>query len=78
MRRTKHKDDPLVSSVAAAMPLSALAARWNMPAPSLERALRQHGYGGADAITLELAAEPASRALASARRMVATPRTVES
>lgn len=70
MSKSKNPD-PAVIFCTAKIPLSALAARWRMPAGQLEAALRRHaGQDWNLSISVELPAEACARALHAARRML--------
>ena len=69
MKNKSRNPDPTVSFVTARMPLSALAARWQIPPRQLEVALRRHA-GHDWNISVELPGEIGARALNSARRML--------
>lgn len=69
MKNKSRNPDPQVTFIAQSLPLSALAARWRMPAGQLEAALRRHG-GHDWNIQIELPPESGARALSAAKRML--------
>ena len=67
----KNHPDPSVTFVSAKLPISALAARWRIPAAKLEAALRRlAGYPTGGVLQIELPPESTARALHAGRRML--------